>query len=135
MGMGTRGRETQETLPPPSEQARPTPYNIQWGGGALEASRDLETGQVASRVVPVPGPMVEQGSRADMVEQGAQAAMADLGTRAAMADPGTLWAMVGQKIIGEIAARGRSGGADAQGHSGGCCHGAVIGGCSGSTDS
>ncbi len=27
-------------------------------------------------MVPVPGPMVEQGSRADMVEQGAQAAMA-----------------------------------------------------------
>ncbi len=29
-------------------------------GGALEASRHMETGQVASRAVPVPGPMVDQ---------------------------------------------------------------------------
>ncbi len=55
--------------------------------GALEASRDMETGQVASRAVLVPGPMVEQGS---------WAAMADPATRAAMADQGTPWAMVGR---------------------------------------
>ncbi len=54
--------------------------------GALEASRDMETGQVASRAVPVPGPKVEPGSRA---------AMADQGSRAAMADQGPPWAMVG----------------------------------------
>ncbi len=47
--------------------------------GTLEASRDMEAGQVASRAVPVPGPMVEQGSRAPM---------ADPETPAAMADPG-----------------------------------------------
>ncbi len=34
--MGTRGRETQETgltFTPPSREARPVPYNIQWEGG------------------------------------------------------------------------------------------------------
>ncbi len=51
------------------------PYNIQWGEGvgALEASRDLEPGQVVSRAMAVPGPTAEQV------------------TRAAMADPGTPW--------------------------------------------
>ncbi len=47
--------------------------------GALEASRDTETGQEASRVAPVPGPTAEQGARAAMAEQGARAAMAGLG--------------------------------------------------------
>ncbi len=60
--------------------------HITWGVGALEASRDMETGQVSPRAVAVPGPMVEQGARAAMV---------DPGTQAVMADPGTLWAMVG----------------------------------------
>ncbi len=54
--------------------------------GALEASRDTETGQEASRAAPVPGPMAERGARA---------AMADPGTREAMADQGTLEAMAG----------------------------------------
>ncbi len=78
------------------------------GVGALEASRDLEPGQVASRAVPVPGPKAEQGvpaammdlgTRAAMADKGTQAAMADqvamvdLGTRAAMADQGTQAAM------------------------------------------
>ncbi len=39
------------------------------GVGALEASRDLGPGQVASRAVPVPGPTVELGVRAAMVDQ------------------------------------------------------------------
>ncbi len=61
--------------------------------GALETSRDLETGQVASRAVPVPGPTVEQGDWAAMVNPGTQAAMMDPGTRAAMADQGSRAAM------------------------------------------
>ncbi len=36
--------------------------------GALEASRDMEMGQVASRAVPIPGPTVEQGVQVAMVE-------------------------------------------------------------------
>ncbi len=72
--------------------------------GALEASRDTETGQEASRAAPVPGPMVERGARAAkadpgtrvaMAEQGVWAAMVDPGTREAMADQGTLEAMAG----------------------------------------
>ncbi len=43
--------------------------------GALEASRDMETGKVASRAAPVPGPTVEQRARAVMAEQGTWAAM------------------------------------------------------------
>ncbi len=56
--------------------------------GALEASRDLETGQVASRAVPVPGPMADPGTPAAMTSQGARAAMANQGARAAMAEQG-----------------------------------------------
>ncbi len=37
--------------------------------GALEASRDLEPGQVASRAVSVPGPTAEPGDRAAMADQ------------------------------------------------------------------
>ncbi len=47
--------------------------------GALEALRDMETGQVASRAMPVPGAMVEQGSQAAMEDQVIRAAMADQG--------------------------------------------------------
>ncbi len=49
--------------------------------GSLEASRDMETGHEASRVAPVPGPMVEQGTRAAMVDPGPRAAMAGRGDR------------------------------------------------------
>ncbi len=71
----------------PPQQARPVPYNIKWGGRvcALEASRGMETVQVASRAVPVPGPTAEQGVRAAMKDPGTRAAMADQGIRAAMA--------------------------------------------------
>ncbi len=36
--------------------------------GALEASRDTETGQEASRAAPVPEPTVERGAWASMAE-------------------------------------------------------------------
>ncbi len=73
--------------------------------GALDASRDMETGQVASRAVPIPGQMVDQGARA------------------AMKDPGTPWAMVGnlppqKKLLGRSLPRGRAGNVDATGCSG-----------------
>ncbi len=52
--------DTGMTVTPPSRKVRPAPYTIQRGGGvgALEASRDTETGQEASRAAPVPGPTV-----------------------------------------------------------------------------
>ncbi len=81
--------------------------------GALEASRGMETVQVASRAVPVPGPAAEQG------------------VRAAMADQGTPWAIAGsppKNFIGEVhnlegalwwcGSLGCSGGADSRGRSG-----------------
>ncbi len=97
--------------------------------GALEASRDMETRQVASRAVPVPGPMVEQGvraamvvpgTRAAMVDQRSRAAMVDQGSRAAMADPGFPWAMAGcppqKKLLGKsTTSGGHSGGAGSGG--------------------
>ncbi len=49
--------------------------------GTLEASGDMETGQVASRATPIPGPTLEQGARKAMAKQGARASMAVLGTR------------------------------------------------------
>ncbi len=61
--------------------------------GALEASRYLEPGQVASRAVPVPGPTAEPAVRAATVDLGTQVAMAD---QAAKVDQGTPWALVGR---------------------------------------
>ncbi len=63
------------------------------GVGSPEASRDMETGQEASRAAPVPGPTAERGARVAMADQGARAAMADPGARAAMAGQGTREAM------------------------------------------
>ncbi len=105
--------ETKSDITPPPNRRDPRHTTSKRGGGlgALEASRDLEPGQVASRAVPVPGPMaelavqaamVDLGTRAAMVDQGTQAAMADQGTQvaladqAAMVDQGTPWAMVGR---------------------------------------
>ncbi len=48
---------------------------------------------MASRPVPVPGPMADPGTPAAMADQ---AAMADPGTPAAMADPGIPAAMASQ---------------------------------------
>ncbi len=70
--------------------------------GALEASRDTETGQDASRAAPVPEPTAERAARAAMADPGSREAMADPGIRdamavqsawAAMADPGSREAM------------------------------------------
>ncbi len=63
--------------------------------GALDASRGMETVQLASRAVPIPGPTAEQGVRAAMADQWTRAAMADQGTPWAMAYPGTRAAMAG----------------------------------------
>ncbi len=71
--------------------------------GALEALRDTETGQEASRAAPVLGAMAGQGTRETMADRGAWVAMVDPGTQEAMAeqgawvarvDPGTQEAMV-----------------------------------------
>ncbi len=62
--------------------------------GALEASRDTETGQEASRAAPVPGAMAERGARAAMADPRTQEALAGQGTREAMADRGARVAMV-----------------------------------------
>ncbi len=72
--------------------------------GALEASRGMDTVQVASSAVPIPGPIVEQGVRVAMTDPRVRAAMTDPGTRvamtdqvvrAAMVDQGTEWTMAG----------------------------------------
>ncbi len=65
--------------------------------------KDLETGQVTSRAVPVPGPMADPGTQAATADQ---AAMADPGTQAAMADPGILAAMAEQEAWEAMADRG-----------------------------
>ncbi len=49
--------------------------------GALEASRDRVTGQMASRAAPIPGPTVEQGAWEAMAEQETRVAMPDLPLR------------------------------------------------------
>ncbi len=82
--------------PPPTGASGAVQHPIGRGVGAFEASRDMETGQVASRAVPVLGPKVEQGAWPAMTEQGDRAAMADPATLWAMVDQGTLWAMVDQ---------------------------------------
>ncbi len=74
--------------------------------GALEASRDLETGQVASRAVPVPGPMVDPGTPAATADPGTQAAMVDPGTQGTMADHGVWAAMAEQGARAAMADRG-----------------------------
>ncbi len=56
--------------------------------GALEGSRDLESGQVACRAVPIPGPTAEPGDRVSMADQVPPAAMADQVPPAAMANQG-----------------------------------------------
>ncbi len=108
--MGTRVGETRDmgntalTVLPPPERCVPhrTPSNGE-GGGALEASRDTETGQDRrppgrrpfrdprrSRELGRPWPIREA-----MAVQSAWAAMADPGTPVAMADRGTPAAMAG----------------------------------------
>ncbi len=120
-----------------------TPSNV--GVGALEASRDTETGQEASRAAPVPGPTAEREARAAMADPGTREAMTEQGARAALAEQGIQEAMAGlpprprpqppprplqlepyyipQKIsLGKVGARsgtwGRTGGAGPWGRSG-----------------
>ncbi len=64
--------------------------------GALEASRDTETGQEASKAAPVLGAMAGQGTRAAMADRGAWVAMVDPETQEAMAERGARAAMAGQ---------------------------------------
>ncbi len=59
------------------------------GGGRSGGLKDLETGQVASRAVPVPAAMADPGTQAATADPGTQAATADPGTQAATSDPGT----------------------------------------------
>lgn len=66
--------------------------------GALEASRDMETGQDTSRAAPIPGPMVEQGTRffrSFVPAYLTTITTADLGTRAAMVGQGSPVAKAG----------------------------------------
>ncbi len=63
------------------------------GLGALEASRDWDTGRKASQAVPGHS---GQGTWAAMEDQGTRVAMADQGTRVAMADQGTQAALAEQ---------------------------------------
>ncbi len=69
MGMETQGacgntrhRKTKSDITPPSGRRVPTPYTIQWGGGA--------GAQEASRAMPVPGAMAGQGTPGAMADQG-----------------------------------------------------------------
>ncbi len=86
-----------------------SPISVNLFKNALEASRDTETGQEASRAAPVPGPTVERGARVTMEDQGARAAMADPGARAAMADQGVRVAMTKQGIQEAMAAMTKQG--------------------------
>ncbi len=54
---------------------------IQRGGGvgALEASRETETGKEASMAAPFPAPTAEQGAWVAIAEQGARADSGDHG--------------------------------------------------------
>ncbi len=57
--------------------------------GALEASRDTETGKEASMAAPFPGPTAEQGAWVAIAEQGARADSGDHG------GSGELWRIRG----------------------------------------
>ncbi len=88
--------------------------------GALEALRDTETGQMASRAAPVLGAMAGQGTREAMADRGAWVAMVDPGTQEAMAERGAREASMGgsppKNFIGRLFISGwLSGGVVARG--------------------
>ncbi len=86
-----RQRKTKSDIPPlPKGASRAVWHRKGRGGGRSGGLKDLETGQVASRAVPVPGPKADPGTQAAKADPGTQAAKADPGTPAATADPGTL---------------------------------------------
>ncbi len=95
--MGTRGGETQNTerqsltLLPPPERCVLLPPRVD----ALEALRDTETGQEASRAALVLGAMAGQGTREAMADRGAWVAKVDPGTQEAMAERGAWEASMG----------------------------------------
>ncbi len=66
-GGNTRHGETESAITPPPERCVPLPPRV----GALEALRDTETGQEASRAAPVLGAMAGQGTREAMADRGA----------------------------------------------------------------
>ncbi len=93
-----RQRKTKSDITPPLPigASRAVRHRKGRGGGHSGGLKDLETGQVTSRAVPVPGPTADPGTQAATADQ---AAMADPGILAAMADqaategPGTEEAM------------------------------------------
>ncbi len=117
-GVETQGKGRQSlTLPPPLPigASRAVRHRKGRGGGRSGGLKDLETGQVASRAVPVPGPMAAPGTPAAKADPGTQAAtadpgipaaMAEQGARAAMADPGILVAMAEQGARAAMAEQG-----------------------------
>ncbi len=91
MGRETQGRGRQTvTLPPPPPPPpltpRRVPRRMTSKGGRSGGLKDLETGQVASRAVPVPGPMADPGTQVATADRELRVTMADPGTRTAMAD-------------------------------------------------
>ncbi len=74
-------------------------------GGHSGGLKDLETGQVTSRAVPVPGPMADRGTQAATADPGTQAATADPGTQAATADPAATEGLGTEEAMAERGAR------------------------------
>ncbi len=114
-GVETQGKGRQSlTLPPPLPigASRAVRHRKGRGGGRSGGLKDLETGQVTSRAVPVPGPMADPGTQAATADPGIPAAMAEQGARAAMADwaamadPGILAAMAEQGARAAMAEQG-----------------------------
>ncbi len=99
MGVETQGKGRQSLLLPPPlpiGASRAVRHRKGRGGGRSGGLKDLETGQVASRAVPVPGPMADPGTQAATADPGTQAATADPGTQAATAEQGAQAAMAEQ---------------------------------------
>ncbi len=96
-----RQRKTKSDITPPLPigASRAVRHRKGRGGGHSGGLKDLETGQVTSRAVPVPGPMADPGTPAAMADPGTLAAMANqaategLGTEEAMAERGARAAM------------------------------------------
>ncbi len=106
-------KEKEDKVPPlPIGASRAVRHRKGRGGGHSGGLKDLETGQVTSRAVPVPGPMADPGTQAATADQAAMAdpgipaAMAEQGARAAMADPGILAAMAEQGARAAMAEQG-----------------------------
>ncbi len=86
MGRETQGRGRQTVTLPPLPPRRVPRRMTSKGAGRSGGLKDLETGGVASRAVPVPGPMADPGTQAATAGPGTQAATAGPEPRAAMTD-------------------------------------------------